>query len=138
MAIMIWKFKKTSTVMLLELKVPMEDNIIQRHIDKETGCNKLLDDIKMNQWNAYIFAVEVGSRLYIAKSLAAFQNWVYVTAKKKAAEDISPVCIRSSYTVSLSRKNSIWRPWETSYVIKGNCALDFWYFQVLKLEARQN
>ena len=47
----------------------MEDNIIQRHIDKETKYNKLLDDIKMNRWNGYIFAVEVSSRGYIAKSL---------------------------------------------------------------------
>ena len=59
----------TKQVILLELTVPMEANIIQRHIDKETKYNKLLDDIKMNRWNAYIFAIEVGSRGYIAKSL---------------------------------------------------------------------
>ena len=117
----------TRQVILIELTVPIEDNILQRHRDKESKYNKLIDDIKINQWNAYIFAVEVGSRGYIAKSLlAAFSRLgMSKSEKKKITKDISQVCVRSSYTIYLSRKNNIWRPWETSHPIKSKCHLDF-------------
>ena len=55
--------------MLLELTIPAEDNIVQRHSDKEFKYAKLVDDIELNHWKGYIFAVEIGSRGYVAKSL---------------------------------------------------------------------
>ena len=57
----------TQQVFMLELTVPMEDNIVQRHIDKENKYVKLLDDLNINQWTGQIFGLEVGSRGYVAK-----------------------------------------------------------------------
>ena len=50
----------TKQVFILELTVPAEDNIIQRHTDKERKCAKLLNDINTNQWPGHVFGIEIG------------------------------------------------------------------------------
>ena len=64
----------TKQVFILELTVPMEDKIVQRHIDKENEYAKLLDDLNINQWTGQIFALGVGSRGYVAESFC-FALW---------------------------------------------------------------
>ena len=59
---------------MLELTVPVEDNIVQCHIDKENKYAKLLDDLNINQWIGQLFGLEVGSRRYVAKSFC-FALW---------------------------------------------------------------
>ena len=59
---------ETRQIVLLELTIPAEDNIVQRHSDKEFKYAKLVDDIELNHWKGYVFAVEIGSRGYVAKS----------------------------------------------------------------------
>ena len=110
----------TKQIFMLELTVPAEDNIIQRHTDKENKYAKLLDDININQWTGKIYAIEVGSRGYVAKSfiyalktLGVKQN--IVGNLKKA---VSLICLRCSYSIYLSRNNEIWRPWEAQQFLR--------------------
>ena len=58
----------TRQVFILELTVPAEDNIVQRHTDKESKYAKLLDDININQGSGHIFGIEIKGRGYVAKS----------------------------------------------------------------------
>ena len=44
---------------MLELTVSREDNIVQRHIDKENAYVKLLDDLNINQWTGQIFGLKL-------------------------------------------------------------------------------
>ena len=99
---------------MLELIVPAEDNIIQRHTDKEGKYAKLLDDININQWNGHVFGIKIGSRGYVAKSFGfALQKLrLKQDAITKLRKAVSPVCIRCSYLIYLSQKNEIWRLWE--------------------------
>ena len=104
----------TKQVFILELTVPMEDNIVQHHIDKENKYAKLLDDLNINQWTGQIFGLEVGSIGYVAKSLCfALQKLglgqEVVRILRRA---VSLMCMRYSYSIYLSRKTEIWRPWE--------------------------
>ena len=41
---------KTDKVILAESTIPTEDNIIDRHTDKETKYKNSLGDVKMNGW----------------------------------------------------------------------------------------
>ena len=109
----------TRQVFILELTVPSEDNIVQRHTDKENKYAKLLDDIKMNQWTGHVFGVEVGSRGYVAKSFGfALQKLgLKQDAIRKLRKAISLICMRCSYSIYLSRKNEVWRPWETQHIL---------------------
>ena len=54
----------TKQVFILEPTVPVKDNIVQRHIDKDRKYTKLLDGLNINQWTGQIFGLEVGSRGY--------------------------------------------------------------------------
>ena len=115
----------TRQVILIELTVPAEDNITQRHSDKEDKYAKLVDDIGMNHWKGHIFAVEVGSRGYVAKSFsyALRKLGMAQEAIKKVTRSVGLICLRDSYSIYLSRKNEIWRPWETKHpVSKGKCS----------------
>ena len=51
----------TKQVFILELTLPMEDNIVQRHINGENKYAKLLDDPNINQWTGQVFGLETGS-----------------------------------------------------------------------------
>ena len=53
----------TKHILILELTVPIEENIFQQHCYKGNKYAKLLDDVKMS----HVFPVEVGSRAYVAK-----------------------------------------------------------------------
>ena len=101
-------------IILLELTVPAEDNIVQRHLDKENKYAKLLDDISMNQWRGQVYGIEIGSRGYVAKSLGYALRKLGLTqsAIRNVIKDASLICLRSSYSIYLSRKNETWRPWE--------------------------
>ena len=92
---------ETRQIVLLELTIPAEDNIVQRHSDKEFKYAKLVDDIELNHWEGYVFAVEISSRGYVAKSygyamkrLGAIQRQV-----SKFTQELSQICISSSYTI---------------------------------------
>ena len=107
----------TKQVFILELTVPAEDNIIQRHTDKESKYAKLLDDININQWTGHVVGIEIGSRGYVAKSFGfALQKLgLKQDAITKLRKAISLIYIRCSYLIYLSRKNEIWRPWEAQH-----------------------
>ena len=104
----------TKQVFILELTVPMEDNIVQCHIDKENKYSKLLDDLNINQWTGQIFGLEVGSRGYVAKSfcIALWKLELGQEVVRRLRRAASLMCMRCSYSICLSRKTEIWRPWE--------------------------
>ena len=121
---MVWPFtgrpdlviysNSTRQVILLELTVPVEDNIVPWHIKKEEKYEKLIDDISMNQWSGHVFGIEVGSRGYVAKSLgfALGKLGLGQSSIRSLKKSVSLICLRSSYLIYLSRKNASWRPWE--------------------------
>ena len=106
-------------IILLELTVPAEDNIVRRHLDKENKYAKLLDAISMNQWRGHIYGIEIGSRGYVAKSFGfALRKLGFVQkAVKSITREVSLICLRSSYSIYLSRKNETWRPWEKKHSV---------------------
>ena len=61
--------------------------------------------------------MEVGSRGYVAKSFGfALQKLgLKQDAIKKLRKAISLICMRCSYSIYLTRKNEIWRPWEAQH-----------------------
>ena len=92
----------------------MEDNIVQCHIDKENKHAKLLDDLNINQWTGQIFGLEVGSREYVAKSFCfALQKLgLGQEVVRRLRRAISLMSMRCCYSINLSWKTEIWRPWE--------------------------
>ena len=104
----------TKQIFILELTVPAEDNVIQRHLDKENKYARLLDDMNINQWTGKVFGIEVGSRGYVAKSFSFALKTLGVKQNivGKLRKAVSLICLRCSYSIFLSRKNEIWRPWE--------------------------
>ena len=68
----------------------------------------------MSQWTGNVFAIEVGSRGYVAKSLgyALRELGLKQSSIQKLRKSVSLICLRCSYAIYLSRKNEIWRPWE--------------------------
>ena len=97
----------TKQFLILELTVPAEDNIIQRHTDKESKYAKLLDNININQWTGHVFGIKIGSRGYVAKSFgfALLKLGLKQDAITKLRKAVSLICIRCSYLIYLSRKN---------------------------------
>ena len=105
----------TKQVFILELlTVPMEDNNVQRHTDKENKYAKLLDNLNINQWTGQIFGLEVGSRGYVAKSFCFMLRKLGLGKEvvRRLRRAVSLMCMRCSYSIHLSRKTEIWRPWE--------------------------
>ena len=96
------------------LTVPIEDNIVQCHIDKENKYAKLLDNLNKNQWTGKIFGLEVGSRGYVAKSFcfALRKLGLGQEVVRRLRRAVSLMCRRYSYSIYLSRKTEIWSPWE--------------------------
>ena len=92
----------------------MENNIIQRHTDKESKYAKLLDDININQWTGHDFDIEIGSGGYVTKSFGfALQKLgLKQGAITKLRKAVSLIYIRCSYLIYLPQKNEIWRLWE--------------------------
>ena len=117
----------TKQIFILELTVPAEDNIIQRHTDKEDKYARLLDDININQWTGRVFGIEVGSRGYVAKSFNYAMKALGVKQDivRKLRKAVSLICLRCSYSIFLSRKNEIWRPWEAQCFRKVNVGSGF-------------
>ena len=90
--------------MLLELTIPTEDNI-SRHSDKELKYAKLVDDIELNHWKGYVFAVEIGSRGYVAKSFGyAMRKLEALQQGSTFTQELNRIC-----TIYLSRKKKVWR-----------------------------
>ena len=83
----------------------------------ENKYAKLLDDISMNQWRGHIYGIEIGSRGYVAKSLGFALRKLGLTQNsiRYVIKDVSLLCLRSSYSIYLSRKNEMWRPWEKKH-----------------------
>ena len=101
----------TKQVFIVELTVPMEDNIVQHHIDKENKYAKLLDDLNINQWMSHIFGLEVGSRRYVAKSFSFVLRKLGLgqEVERRRKRAVCLMCMSCSYSVYLSRKTEIWR-----------------------------
>ena len=98
----------------------MEDNTVQRHIDKENKYAKLLDDLNINQWASQIFSLEVGSRGYVAKSFyfALRKLGLGQEVVRRLRWAVSLMCMRCSYSIYLSRRIEIWRPWEHHHLTR--------------------
>ena len=99
----------TKHIIILELTLPTEENIFQRHADIEHKYVKLFDDIKMNQWTGQVLGIEVGSRGYGAKSLeyALQKLGLKQNATQKLRKAVSLICLRCSYAIYLLRGNEI-------------------------------
>lgn len=61
--------RRSRTIIVIELSVPWENNIAERHEFKMSKYQNLTDELTRKQWNTRLFAVEVGARGFPAKSL---------------------------------------------------------------------
>lgn len=104
-------------VIMLELTVPAEENIQRRHAQKiDKYERKLLDACHLNGWKTHLFAVEIGSKGYVDFSMERALKSLGLPAKqaRKACKMMSNTTLRCSYTIYMSRKNKLWRTWEST------------------------
>ena len=89
---------KAKRVVIVELTVPFEVRVLERHEYKTAKYEDLCQDLRRAGFKVDFFAVEVGARGFAASSLLAFVRWMggaatcrhgVVQKLTKAAEDSS-------------------------------------------------
>ena len=101
---------KLRKVILIQLTCPAEENIEERHSEKESRYESLLKDCINAGWKVHLFAIEVGARGYAAcllrsclSRLGFIQRTVRVIIKK--ASDTALGC---SFWIWLKRMDHYW------------------------------
>ena len=101
----------TKCIILVELTVPWEDRIEESHQIKGQKYDHIVTEAIQNGWQAYCFPVEVGCRVFPAKSLSWMLRSLGLPSNKckKAIIDIGKVAERCSKWLWLKR-NASWLP----------------------------
>ena len=102
---------KAKRVVIVELTVPYEVRVLERHEYKVAKYEDLCADVRRDGFKVDFFAVEVGARGFIASSTLSFVRWLggasahqrgVIQRLSKAAED-------SSYWIWCQRNISPWQ-----------------------------
>ncbi|XP_063677760.1 sushi, von Willebrand factor type A, EGF and pentraxin domain-containing protein 1-like [Bolinopsis microptera] len=99
----------------MELTCGNEQNFADQEKRKMKRYQQLTEEIEANGWACKLQTVEVGARGIYNYSLPTFMNHLNVNnkEKKKACMKIAEISLRASYTIYLSRNNTIWTDdWE--------------------------
>ena len=98
------------TVLLIELTVPLEDQVAAAPNFKTARYASPMSASETNGFKAIHFAVEVGSRGFVAPSLSlAYATLVFLHPGQKVRNECSRVALRSSYIIYIRRAIETWR-----------------------------
>jgi hypothetical protein len=94
-----------------ELTVPMEENALQRHLDKEKRYEHLLSD-KADEWTVHRLVLEVGCRGVVASSFfAALRKLGFRPSELRVLRDnCAYIARRCSYVIWLYRNSRTFSP----------------------------
>ena len=98
------------TVVMLELTVPLEDNISAAHKRKEENYEDLVSSCEQNGYKTHFFAVEVGCLGYCPHSLLhCFESLgLPKSTARQIRSEASRTALRSSYILFLRRGIPTW------------------------------
>ena len=106
--------KHTKTVIIIELTVPMEENLANAYARKKCKYQDLVADCENRGWSPYYFPVEVGSRGFcntsVNKCLAALG--IPKGKRKTITDTAAKIALRASYVIWLSRNSKAFRQME--------------------------
>lgn len=97
--------ERTKTVILIELTVPIEQNLTNANLRKKCKYSELVAECENRSWTTYYFPVEVGSRGFyntsLPKCLAALG--IPKGKRKNLLDHAAKTALRGSYVIWLSR-----------------------------------
>ena len=102
--------RSSKTIVLLELTVPLEDNVHLAHDRKTTKYSALVTTCEENGFKTHMFALEVGCLGYCPHSfLHCFEALgLPKSAARQIRSEASKTALRSSYVLFLRRGMPTW------------------------------
>ena len=96
---------KSKRMIIIELTVPFETRIAENHEFKVAKYEELCREVRRAGFKVEFFAVEVGARGFLAKSMQSFIRWLggSVSARKTAARRVSTAAENASWWVWANR-----------------------------------
>jgi hypothetical protein len=106
--------ERTKSVIIIELTVPMEENLSNAYARKKCKYQELVAECENRGWSTNYFPVEVGSRGFYNTSLSKCISALGVpTGKRKIIMDTaSKTALRASYIIWLCRYNKAFQQME--------------------------
>lgn len=101
----------TKTVVMVELTVPIEDNIAGAYASsKRPRYTQLVQDCIAANWHTHLFTVEIGSRGYCADTLKACLSALGFDRARttQVVRDTSTTASRCSYLIYCRRNTGDW------------------------------
>jgi hypothetical protein len=97
-------------MVIMELTVPMETQIAHWNATKSAKYRKLCDKLTEDGYGVEFFAVEVGCRGLVTKSLLAFLSHIGLKKKEQQelAEEISRTAVSCSWRIFQARSSRCW------------------------------
>ena len=95
-------------MVLIELTVPYESRIEQAHIYKREKYTDLVNELSRQGYKAKVFAVEVGARGFVGKSVYQLLCQLNISSKtrKQAMKRLSEVAEKSSHWIWIRRNEN--------------------------------
>ena len=125
--------RSSKTIVLLELTVPLEDNVHQAHDRKTTKYSALVTACEENGFKTHMFALEVGCLGYCPHSFlhchSSSSEWLDISVRSRRPATVSN---RSCCNVSKARCGVIFsfkqdnRPPGADSSSRGQCPLSSW------------
>jgi hypothetical protein len=108
---LIWHHLKQ--IMIIELSIPFETNIYDRHTTKHNKYSPLAADLENRGWNTTLLCLEVGSRgLITSQNSKTFSHIFPHTLPKKQINTfltkVSEVSVTSSFSIWNSHHDPTW------------------------------
>ena len=105
---------RTKNVIIIELTVPMEENLASAYDRKKCKYQDLVADCENRGWSTYYFPIEVGSRGFCNTSVNTCLTALGIPkGKKKTITDTAAkIALRASYVIWLSRNSKAFRQME--------------------------
>ena len=98
----------TKKVIMWELSVPWEENMESTHERKIAKYEPLVEQCRMNGWQAICLAVEVGCRGFNARSMSKALSSIGISGagKRKALKNITTAAERATNWLWIRRADS--------------------------------
>ena len=100
----------SSTIIMVELTCPCEENIEVQHNKKLMRYQDLKADCEVKGWKVYLFAVEVGARGYTGQSLSTCLKSLGLRNRplRSCLEGAGDEALRTSFWVWFLKENDSW------------------------------
>ena len=105
--------RSTSTMIIIELTCPCEENFEKRNMDKEDKYEEeLIPFLRNSGWNCHYFSIEVGARGYNSISVSTCLKSLGFSSKQSRAllPKLSTAALKASFYIWLVRDDREWKP----------------------------